>query len=212
MLCIPFSAFAEGEASAFLSDVSTEKNRLFETTFSVNVSVSAFVATLEFDESKVSFRSAKALSEKSEISVNSSGSGKVRLAFLNEYGTQGEIVKFTFKASDKNAYIGLKLEQVIDKNAEDITLTSVTGSSITVSTNSTDSKSNSNKEKAEQEIAEASPTAHIGNNEDIIINVPAKKSSDIWLIVSVSLGTLLLVTVGVTGFVLGKKSGKDRKN
>lgn len=205
---VPFSVLA-ADASAFLSDAATEQNRLFETTLSVNTKVASFVAILEFDPSKLEFKSAKALADDSELSVNSDDKGQVKLAFLNENGTKGGVIAFTFKAGCENAYISLNLEQVIGKNAEDIVLTNVKGSSITVNTKLADSKTNTNQTKNEKANVTEPPTAtttlSTKQSEDINLNVPPKEGSDLWLIAGISAGALLIVAVGITGFFLGRK-------
>ena len=145
-LSTPYFAFAENEASAFLSNVCCEKNRLFETYLSVNTEVCAFIAILEFDESKVEFREATALSEDTVISVNNSEKGKVTLAFLNKNGIKDEVLKLTFKAKADSTDITLNLEQVINRKGEDIVLSRVTGAMITSYSDTAD-KSNNNKEK-----------------------------------------------------------------
>ncbi len=208
-VCMPLSALAESEFSASLSDISCEKNRLFETALSVNTEVSAFVATLEFDQNKVEFKEANALSEFSEISVNSSDAGKVTLAFLNENGTKGEILSFTFKAKDANTFISLKLEQVINHNAEDITLTGVKGANVTITSKVPDKSKSEKEDKAE---SQPQTTNSNGNKDNLNLTVPAKESPDTWFVVSVSLTAVLVVAIGAVGFILGKNSNSKNKN
>jgi len=211
-----FSAFAENEASAKLTDVSVECNRLFETKLSVNTEVAAFVATLEFDESKVEFRSAKALSETSDISVNHGENGKVTVAFLNENGTKGEIISFTFKSKNENAFIGLSLEQVINKNADDVFIADIQGAEIIV-TPKADNISKTDKAEAvsSQAVEETSETniAEVKGNKTL--DVSSNTSSDVLKFVYIALGGVLLVGTGILGFVLGKSfdsKNKEGKN
>ena len=205
--CVPFSVLAESGISASLSDVITDKNRLFETTLSINAEVAAFVATLEFDESKVEFRSAKALSEDSVLSVNNSEKGKVTLAFVNKYGTEGEIISFTFKANSENAFISLSLEQIIDKSAENIELNNTKGADVTItakSANKTDTANKSAESKKET-------TAFTSESKDYLsLNVPEKENHNLWLIVCISMGGFLIIAVGIIGFVLGRSSGSKK--
>ncbi len=214
--CTSFTVYADSNASASLSSVSTEKNRLFETSLSVNTKVAAFIASLEFDQSKVEFRSAKATSENSDISVNTNDEGKITLAFVNEYGTDGEIIKFTFKAKSDSTFIDLKLQQVIDKNAKDILLKSVTGADITV-TAKTVNKIESIKENAtEQNLEqETSASALSESKNSLSINIPAKANTNTRKVIIIASSAMLLVAVGTMGFVLGRNSNsknKDGKN
>lgn len=212
LFCIPFSVCAESNASAFLTDVSAEKNKLFKTTLSVNSEVSAFVATLTFDENKVEFRSAEALSENSQISINNDENDKVIIAFLNKYGTQGEVLSFTFKATGADARIDLGIEQVIGVNAEDIMLSNVKGANVTIASDTAGKSESKNPEEQTKE-AETSATALNKDKETLNLNIPAKENSDISKTVIISSGAVLLISVGATGFILGRKSdNKNRKN
>ena len=203
-LCTYVSVGAESEATASLTDVVTDKNRLFKTCLSVNTEVAAFIAILEFDENKVQFREAEALSEDTELSINNSEKGKVTLAFLNEQGTKGDIIKFTFKAISENSSINLTLHQVIDRNGEDIALTTVTGADIKVSANAPN-KSDSDKEKADIPKTHTNPTESDTNKGNLNLSVPADKNSDTNILIWVSVAVLIL-SVGATGFILGKKT------
>lgn len=205
--CTPFSASAENEASAFLSSVTTEKNRLFETTLSVNAEVAAFVATLEFDESNLEFREVKALSENSEISVNNSDKGKVVIAFVNKYSTEGDILKVTFKAKAKTAFIDLNLQQVINKNAQDVKLTSIKGANVNITEKAVTKPEGSN-EIAENNSTQASALNDSKNKQTI--SIPATKTSISQKIIFVSLGIIVLVAVGFIGFILGRKTNSKK--
>ncbi len=209
-----FSVCAEGEFSAFLSDVSCEKNRLFETTLSVNTQVSAFVAILEFDQNKVEFKEAKALSENSEISINTNDQGKVKLAFVNKFGTQDEVISFTLKAKAENTFIALTLEQVIDQNANDILLKNVKGADVAVIPKA-DNISESKKENPKQQKSEKETSATALNEDkgSQNISVPAKENSNTRKIIFISSGAVLLLAVSAMGFILGRNSNnKNRKN
>lgn len=207
--CTPFSAFAENEASAFLSSVTTEKNMLFETTLSVNAEVAAFVATLEFDESKVEFRGATPLSEASEISVNSSEKGKVTLAFLSEYGIKGEVIGFTFKAKSKSTFIALKLEQIIDKNGEDLELKKVSGANVTITAKSADKAEAQNKPSPNSPETTVSASKTKGT---LSIMIPSDDDADYPALLSIFTGSALLIAAGVTGFILSRNSGSKKQN
>lgn len=209
-LSTPYSAFAENEASAFLSNVCCEKNRLFETYLSVNIEVCAFIAILEFDESKVEFREATALSEDTVISVNNSEKGKVTLAFLNKNGIEGEVLKLTFKAKADSTDITLNLEQVINQKGEDIVLSRVTGAMITSSSDIAD-KSIINKEKKDK--PETQPQTTGTDNKDILnLNISAKETAVTELFICIALMAVLILSVGITGLILGKNFNSNRKN
>ena len=209
-LSTPYSAFAENEASAFLSNVCCEKNRLFETYLSVNIEVCAFIAILEFDESKVEFREATALSEDTVISVNNSEKGKVTLAFLNKNGIKGEVLKLTFKAKANSTDITLNLEQVINRKGEDIVLSRVTGAMITSSSDIAD-KSIINKEKKDK--PETQPQTTGTDNKDILnLNISAKETAVTELFICIALMAVLILSVGITGLILGKNFNSNRKN
>ncbi len=210
-LSTPYSAIAENEASAFLSNVCCEKNRLFETYLSVNIEVCAFIAILEFDESKVEFREATALSEDTVISVNNSEKGKVTLAFLNKNGIKGEVLKLTFKAKADSTDITLNLEQVINRKGEDIVLSRVMGAMITSSSDTAD-KSINDKEKKDKPETQPQPTAADINKDILNLNISAKETAATELFICIVLMAVLILSVGITGLILGKNFNSNRKN
>ncbi len=204
VLCAPVSSFAQNATEASLSSVSTYNNRVFHTTLSVNSRVAAFVATLEFDQSKLSFRGAKAVSYSSLLSVNAE-SGKVTLAFLNENGIEGDVIDFTFKSNSENAYISLAMEQVIDINARVITLDATAGAEVTVTSKVSD-KSSSEKPKTEKETPPATESKNY-----LSLGVSKTKSSENLIFTLAFWGFSALAAVGVTGFILGKNFNSKNK-
>lgn len=205
-LCTSVSVCAESEATASLTDVITDKNRLFKTCLSVNTEVAAFIAILEFDENKVQFREAEALSENTELSINNSEKGKVTLAFLNEQGTKGDIIKFTFKANSESSSISLTLQQVINHKSEDIELATVTGADVTVNSQKADQNGNNTKESDISISSTEIITSESASAKDWLnLYIPAQNDSFTQVFICVSVAVLIL-SVGATGFILGKKT------
>ncbi len=209
--CLPLNVLAANEVRFSLADVSTEKNRLFETTLSANSEVAAFVATLTFDENVLEFREAKALSDTAEISVNNSESGSVIIAYLCKEGTKGELIAFTFKAKDESTHIALSLEQVIDKSAADLSVSSQKSASVTVLSKITQKdKTKETKDDLSEADSLASDTNTTLQNSNESIEVKAEKGVDVNLVTSIICTAFVIFAVAGVAFVLGKKSGKNK--
>lgn len=207
LLILPISAFAAGEVSFSLTDVSTEQNRLFETTLCASGEVAAFTATLTYDETAIEYRSAKAVGTDASLSVNSNESGKVKIAYLCENGATGELVKFTFKSADKSSSISLTAEQVIDTKANDLSVTSLKGAEVSViSDNKTDTKLETEAETTETAAANTSKSPAVYKE------LTAENGSDVNLILCVAGGVVLVLAVALLGFFLGRSSAKNNNN
>lgn len=201
----PVNASAE-EVSFSLSDVSCEKNRLFETTLCVSTEVAAFTATLTYDENEVEFRNAKAVSKTAELSVNSGESGKVKIAYLCESGAVGEAVTFTFKSADKSSKITLTAEQVIDSDSNDLAVTSLKGAEISVDSHKS---SEPQTESGETSAATESIPSKGSTN---YMEIPPKTTFDIALVICIAGGTVLILAVAAVAFFLGRASAKNNNN
>lgn len=207
LLISPLSVFAVSEVSFSLTDVSTEKNRLFETTLCVSGEVAAFNATLTYDENSIEFREAKVLTEDAEISINSNEAGMVKIAYLCEDGATGELIKFTFKSADKSSSISLSAEQVIDCDLNDLSVTSLKGAEISViSDNKTESKHEAKTETTEVTTANASKSPAVYKE------LTAENGSDLNLIICIAGGSALVLAVALLGFFLGRSSAKNNNN
>lgn len=212
LLCSPLNTFAENEASFKLSDVSTDKNRLFETKLSVSCDVAAFVLSLTFDEKALEFREAKALSEDARLSVNSSEAGKVKISYLCESESKGDIVTFTFKSSEQSTSIDLNAEQVIDSDANDISLSGFKGAEVTVNRALAQDKNNNKPQgsKPQAETSESMPESSAKSSETYI-EIPPEKDNNKTLIICIIGGTALIFAVAAVAFILGKKASAENK-
>ncbi|MDO4419667.1 MAG: cohesin domain-containing protein [Ruminococcus sp.] len=211
IFCIPTNALAANEVCFSLADANTEKNRLFETTLSTDSEVAAFVATLSFDENALEFKEAKTLWDTAEISVNSSEKGSVRLAYLCEGGTKGELIALTFKAKTQSTQITLSLEQVIDKNAADLSASVKKDTNITVlSKAAEDDKTKDTKADFTQGYNSDSVTKPTAQNANESIEVKAENEADISLVTGVILFALVMFAVAGAAFFLGKNTNKNK--
>ncbi|MBR3987947.1 MAG: hypothetical protein IKK10_01440 [Clostridia bacterium] len=209
LLTLPLSVSAVSNVSFSLSDVSTEKNKLFETVLSADAEVSAFVAHLEFDENKTEFKGAKAISGSAEISVNSNEKGKVSLAYLAEDGTSGELVSFTFKSKTESTSISLSLEQVIDKNANELGVAGKKGANVTVNIKADCPKSNKTNEESNSTAHTDTGTASTG---EVYIDIPSKNSTDATLIICISVLFVMIFAVAAVAFFLGRNSAENKNS
>lgn len=214
LLIFPLSVSALNEVSFYLTDVSCEQNRLFETTLCVSGEVAAFTATLTYDENDVTFRGAKAINSEAELSVNST-EGLVKIAYLCENGASGELITFTFKSTDKGSSVSLAAQQVIDCDLNDLTVTSLKGAEVSVaSVNRTESEQ---KTKAEAETTAKTentevPTANSAKSTAAQKELPAKSGYDPTLTFCIAGGAVLVFAVAALSFFLGKNSAKNNNN
>lgn len=210
----PVNASAENEVSFHLTDASCDKNRLFETTLCVSGEVAAFTAELNFDENAVEFREAKALTEDAELSVNSNEIGKIKIAYLCESGTAGELITFTFKSTDKSTDINLNVEQVIDSDSNDLSVTSLKGATITVEAKKPNNNNKSDKADSTEGSESSSPSTHsFDSTKDSVayLEIPPENAVDTTLIFCIAGGTALMFAVAAVAFFLGKKASAKNK-
>lgn len=218
ILCSPVNVLCANDVSFSLTDVTTEKNRLFETQLCVSDEVAAFTATLTFDENALQFRQAKALSDEAVISVNDTEEGKVKIAYLCENGATGELLSFTFKSSDKSSHIDLSAEQVIDTNANDLSPKSIKGAEISVSSISHQDKSKTESENSKPQTNESQNYQTNLQDESSVANttlyldIPPKDGTDLSLILSIAGGAVVVFMVAAVAFFLGKNSDKNKNN
>lgn len=199
LLVLPARVSAESDLGFSLTDVTTEKNRLFETTLSTDTEVAAFVIKLNFSES-TTFKEAKALHEDAMLSVNCE-QGQVTVAYLCESGAKGELIEFTFKSSDRSSTIDLSAEQVIDKNAEDLSIFTK-GANVTVL-----SKVKPQNDKTQNEKPLPTFTYNKTN-----IDIEPKGTFDFTLALCFFSGGVLLSATAVVAFLLGKKSQNKQED
>lgn len=210
LLIAPTNVFAANEAGFSLTDVTTEKNRLFETALFVSGDVAAFTATLTFDESTINFRSAKAADENAVLSVNSTN-GKVKIAYLCETGATGELVTFTFKSSAQSAFISLSVGQVIDAKANDLSAQSLKGANVTVVSASKTEDKDANKGETATATA-ATEATEVTKGPAVSAELPVKGGVDVTFILLFAVGAVLATMLILAAFFLGRRSAKNNNN
>lgn len=198
VFALPLNVSAAEEVTFSLTDVSCEKNRLFETTLCVSGKVAAFVAELTFDENAVAFRSASAVSDDAQLSVNSNESGKIKVAFLCKNGVNGEVINFTFKSTSESSHIDLSVEQVIDSSSNDLAVKSLTGAEITVGTKETIVNTESTDQPTEAE------STYVGSNHIELAQNDSLNTST--LVIYIAGGVVLLFGVAAAAFFIGRNS------
>lgn len=212
LLIFPLSVSALNEVSFYLTDVSCEQNRLFETTLCVSGEVAAFTATLTYDENDVTFKGAKAINSEAELSVNST-EGLVKIAYLCENGASGELIMFTFKSTDKGSSVSLAAQQVIDCDLNDLTVTSLKGAEVSVaSVNKTESEQKTKAETTAKTENTEVPTANSSKSTAAQKELPAKSGYDPTLTFCIAGGAVLVFAVAALSFFLGKNSAKNNNN
>lgn len=212
LLIFPLSVSALNEVSFYLTDVSCEQNRLFETTLCVSGEVAAFTATLTYDENDVTFKGAKAINSEAELSVNST-EGLVKIAYLCENGASGELIMFTFKSTDKGSSVSLAAQQVIDCDLNDLTVTSLKGAEVSVaSVNKTESEQKTKAETTAKTENTEVPTANSAKSTAAQKELPAKSGYDPTLTFCIAGGAVLVFAVAALSFFLGKNSAKNNNN
>lgn len=116
LLLIPVNVAAQDAACFSLSQGKADSSGAFQAVLSSNISVSAFIVDLDFDEDAVTFTSASATDDSALLSINLKGGGKATVVFLSESGVCGELLSFSFKSSGKNSAVTLNFREVIDPN------------------------------------------------------------------------------------------------
>ena len=224
------TAVASGGAEFALSDVNVKNNRIFESRLSVksDAEISAFVAEIRYDETKVQFRKAKARDD-SYISVNDSQKGVVRVAFFCEEGINCQSgdtpITFSFKSLGASGRLELFVEQVADTNAKDVLVTACRDSVLSAgesadsdtSKNEKDSSGSADKsskpdseDDTETEGTEALVDAS-GSPEAVgRVDFVSDTGDGRMIILLVSLGALIVFGASAVAFILGRKS-RDRK-
>ena len=221
VLCFGFTAFAAANEAYFsLSDVSTDKSRIFETVLSADSEVAAFVAHLEFDEGALEFRNAAVLNASAEISVNYQQGGKVTLAYLAENGSTGELIDLSFRLKDAEAFISLSLEQVIGSDGKDIYVCSAKGASVSLSEETAEISTNQKISKSTEALTEhqTDATDSVSSTSEEAasdyIYLPATVSGNHLLILTAAGGFTIALGIGAIAFILGrgtnKTNGKDK--
>lgn len=204
---------ATNEVSFSLEDISTNKNRLFDTNLSVDYEVAAFVAEVSYNPLKLRFDTAKALNDTALISVNSEVSGNVKIAYLCEDGASGELIRLSFKSFTSDAEISLAVSQVIDKNGNELTATSQKGAFVSVSgpAQNADSKTDKIPAKRENATTSSAETSALSDSVANEINLTSGRNDGRMKIVAIAISAVAVLGIGAVGFYLGRKSGRKNK-
>lgn len=120
LLLIPVNVSAQDTACFSLSQGKANNIGAFQAVLSSNISVSAFIVDLDFDENTLTFTSASAADDSSLLSINLKGGGKATVVFLSESGACGELLSFSFKSSGKDSAVTLNFREVIDPDCLEI--------------------------------------------------------------------------------------------
>lgn len=114
LLLVPVNATAQDAACFSISQGKADSSGAFQAVLSSNISVSAFIVDLDFDEDALTFTSASAADDSALLSINLKGGGKATVVFLSESGVCGELLSFSFKSSGKDSAVTLSFREVID--------------------------------------------------------------------------------------------------
>ena len=204
---------ASNEASFSLTDITTNKNRLFDTMLSANCEIAAFVAEITYNPEELRFDGAKALADNALLSVNSENYGNVKIAYLCESGTSGDLINLSFKSFTTDTTISLEASQVIDKDGNELTAVSAKGAFVEISGSEQNADSKTDKshvkpEKATTSQAETSPLPTSDANE---INLVSDRNDSNMKIVAIVISAVAVLGIGVAGFYLGRKSSRKNK-
>lgn len=204
---------AQGECSFMLSDVSTQKGRLFSVTLSIKSEekMASFVGEISFDGNLIEYREAKALDGNSLISVNSKERDKITFVYLCEEGvsctSKTNILTFKFKANaDDTGGLSLSVTDAVNSSLKDVSTVVHNGSSFVASG---DFKGANNNKKSpglaseeEQELSEDYSFTNVDGNP---VNV--------FLVGSVAaFAAVALVIVAYVFYKLGVRKSKQPKS
>lgn len=212
LLCTPLWVSASNEAGFSLSDIETNKNRIFETTLSVTgCPLAAVTATLTYDSSVIEFREAKSLDSNALLSVNSQTDGTVKIAYLNENGTEGGLVVFRFKSHSTNTFIDLEINQAITADSDDISVSKAKGANVSINVTAKDTKPSDKTVTAinssSEYSTEATQTQATNTDTETKLVIRGEKNNSA-KVIAIAVGCLVLTAIVVLSFYLGRKSSK----
>ena len=204
---------AANEACFSVSDITTNKNRLFDTNLSADSQVAAFVAEISYNKDELRFDGAKVLAEDAQLSVNSEANGFVKIAYLCESGASGDLIKLSFKSFTSDTEISFEVSQVIDKDGNDITAVSTKDAFVKISDSEkkADSKTDKSSEKDQKGSSSQIETSALENTDINEINLASNKNVSNIKIVAIVLSVVAVLGIGVAGFYLGRKSSRKNK-